>query len=64
MATSLRKIAKPATACKEAKAIIIPLDAYRSERYAEVKVTGGISSENPSPLPGRALKTLTEERSY
>jgi hypothetical protein len=29
----------------ETRIIVIPLDAYRSEKNAEVKVTGGINSE-------------------
>ena len=42
---SLIKRAKPATASVEMRTITIPLDAYRSEKNAEVKDTGGISSE-------------------
>ena len=44
--------------------ITIPLNAYRSEMNAEVKVTEGIRSEYNMLLLCRAFKkTLTNERS-
>ena len=60
-ATLLRKRAKPATASVETRIIIMPLDAYWSEKNAEVKDTGGMRSEYA--LARRALKTLTNEPS-
>ena len=45
----------------ETRIITIPLDAYRSEKNAEVKDTGAIISEYASMRP--VLKTLTNEPS-